>query len=123
MSRTMQIDVRLVPVYDRGRFDELYPGCAALLRDVGKKSLLEEAPTLYHLVEELARTARDPNVSALWKKVLQKHLQDLVRCRDEAREALLARELRQLDRLLYRLEDLFLDLDKDLRWEVPSGKA
>ncbi|ROQ90707.1 hypothetical protein [Desulfosoma caldarium] len=123
MSRTMHIDVRLLPVYDRLPFDKLYPGCAALLRDVGKKSLLEKTPTLYHLVDELVRTARDPNVSGLWKKVLQKHVPELVRCRDQAREALLARELRELDQMLYRLEDLFDDLDKDLRWEVPSGKA
>ncbi len=123
MSRTMQIDVRLIPVYEQGRFDQLYPGCAAMLRDVGKNRLVQDPPTLYHLVEELERTARDPKVSSLWKKVLDKHIPELARCRDKAREALLARELRDLDRILYRLEDLIQDLDRDLRWEVPSGKA
>lgn len=123
MSRTMQIEIRLVPVYDQGGFAKQYPGCSALLRDVGKKRLADEPITLYHLVEELARTARDPSVSGLWKKVLEKHMSPLVQCRDEAREALLARDLRELDRLLYRLEDLFRDLDKDLLWEVPSGRG
>ena len=32
MSRTMQIDIRLVPIYGRGGFAQMYPGCAALLR-------------------------------------------------------------------------------------------
>ncbi|WP_448384240.1 hypothetical protein [Desulfosoma sp.] len=123
MSRTMQIEIRLVPVYDQGGFVKQYPGCSALLRDVGKKRLLDEPMTLYHLVEELSRTARDPNVSGLWKKVLEKHVPSLVECRDKAREALLARELRELEQLLYQLEDLFRDLDKDLLWEVPSGRA
>lgn len=119
----MHIEIRLIPVYDQGGFAKQYPGCSALLRDVGKKRLVDEPLTLYHLVDELARMARDPNVSPLWKKVLDKHLPQVVGCRDKAREALLARELRDLDQLLYRLEDLFQDLDKDLLWEVPTGKA
>lgn len=119
----MQIDIRLIPVYDQGGFAKQYPGCSALFRDVGKKRLIDEPLTLYQLVEELARTAGDPNVSGLWKKVLNRYLPRLVECRDKAREALLARELRELDQFLYRLEDLFQDLDKDLLWEVPSGKA
>lgn len=123
MSRTMEIEIRLVPAYERGGFGRLYPGCAALFRDVGKKHLVDDPPTLYHLVDELARTARDPKVSKEWKKVLEKHVPALVHCRDTAREALLTRELRDLDQLLYRLEDLFQELDKDLQWEVPSGKA
>lgn len=114
MSRTMQIDIRLVPAYGSGGLAKAYPRCAAMFRDVGKERIVEEGPSLFHLVDELVRLMNDPAVPERWKRPLGLHLDRLKRCRDEARDHLLGRRLNELDRSLYRLEDAYDDLEKDL---------
>ncbi|SMC21537.1 hypothetical protein SAMN02746041_01205 [Desulfacinum hydrothermale DSM 13146] len=116
MSRTMQIDIRLLPAYGSGGLAKAFPRCAAMFRDVGKERVPEESPTLYHLVDELVRLMQDPAVPDRWKRPLGRHLDRLKQCRDEAREHLLGRRLNELDQSLYGLEDAFEDLERDLSW-------
>ena len=115
MSRWMQIDIRLLPVYGPGGLRKVFPKIAAFLKECGYERSLEQEPSLYHLVEVLERVRKDPNVPSPEKGDLEAAGFDrLVAVRDEARLHLLARRLNELDRSLYVLEDLFQDLERDL---------
>ena len=66
------------------------------------------------MVEVMIRIKNDPHVREESKKPIIGRLGELVTVRDQARELLLARRLNELDRLLYRLEDLFDELEGNL---------
>jgi hypothetical protein len=110
MSKYMQIDIRLLPVYGAGGLRNSFPHLFRLLEDSGYDLVIEKEPSLYEMVEVMIRIKNDPNIREGTKKVIIAKLDELIKVRDEAREALLARRLNELDRLLYRLEDLFGDL-------------
>jgi len=110
MSKYMQIDIRLLPVYGAGGLGKAFPHVFDLLEDSGYHLVIEKEPSLYEMVEVMIRIKNDPHVHEGAKKAITAKLDELIKMRDEAREALLARRLNELDRLLYRLEDLFGDL-------------
>ena len=110
MSKYMQIDVRLLPAYGEGGLKKAFPGLFKLLSDSGYDLVIEKEPSLYEMVEVMIRIKNDPHVSEDSKKPMIRKLNELIKVRDQARESLLARRLNELDRLLYRLEDLFGDL-------------
>jgi len=112
----MQIDVKVVPVYGSGGLRHAFPNLASWLKACGRDRLLREEPPLYQLVEGLERLATDPAVPAATKAGLMRLLPRFSRIRDEAREHLLSYRLKDLDACLYRLEDLFQDLEKELEW-------
>jgi len=115
MSRWMQIDIRLLPVYGPGGLRKVFPKIAAFLKERGYERSLEQEPSLYHLVEVLERVHKDPHVPSPEKRALEAGFDCLVAVRDEARLHLLARRLNELERSLYLLEDLFQDLERDLK--------
>jgi len=110
MSKYMQIDVRLLPAYGQGGLKEALPNLFKLLSDSGYDLVIEKEPSLYEMVEVMIRIKNDPHVRGDSKKPIIRKLDELIKVRDLARESLLARRLNELDRLLYRLEDLFGDL-------------
>jgi hypothetical protein len=114
MSRFLQIDIRLLAAYGSGGLKAQFPHLTQFLTRSGYYRLLEEEPSVYHLVDGLIRIQNDPNVASREKKPLEALLDRIRKTRDEARELLLARRLSELDQVLYRLEDLFLDLERDL---------
>ena len=116
MSRFMQIDLKLLPLYGSGGLRHAFPNLASWLKACGRDRLLREEPPLYQLVEGLERLATDPAVPAATKAGLMRLLPRFSRVRDEAREHLLSYRLKDLDACLYRLEDLFQDLEKELEW-------
>jgi hypothetical protein len=110
MSKYMQIDIRLLPVYEEGGLKEAFPDLFNLLSDSGYDLVIEKEPSLYEMVEVMIRIKNDPHVREDSKKRIIRKLNELIKVRDQARESLLARRLNELDRFLYRLEDLFGDL-------------
>jgi len=114
MSRFLQIDIRLLAAYGSGGFRAQFPHLTQFLARSGYHRLIEQEPSVYHLVDGLIRIQNDPQVAAREKKPLEALLDLIRKTRDEARELLLARRLSELDQVLYRLEDLFLDLERDL---------
>ncbi len=116
MSKYTQIDVHLVPVFGPEGLARPFPRLAAFLKQWGRTQLLENPPSLYHLVEHLRRLANDPEVPDAAKKAAVQALPALEAVRDQARENFLALRLKDLDQDLYRLEDLFQDLETDLSW-------
>ena len=110
MSKYTQIDIRLLPVYGDDGLEKAFPHLFRLLSDSGYDVVIEREPSLYEMVEVMIRIKNDPQVREGSKKTIIGKLDELIKVRDQAREALLARRLNELDRLLYRLEDLFGDL-------------
>ncbi len=111
----MQIDVRLLPAYGAGGLKGAVPNIYKMLADYGYDLVIEKAPSIYDMVEVMIRVNNDPHVSGDAKRQVVKKLSDLIKTRDKAREALLARRLNELDQLLYDLENLFGELDENLR--------
>ncbi len=114
MSAYMQIDIRVLPVFGTGGLKGTFPHLFKILKDFRYDIVLKKEPSLYELVEVLVRIANDPQIPMTTKKPVVQRLNIFLRVRDEARELLLARRLDELDRLLYKLEDLYEQLDKDL---------
>ena len=114
MSKYMQIDIRLMAVYGGGGLKGAFPGLFEFLGGNGYDRVLDKEPSLYEMVEVMIRVKNDPHVSADSKKPIVSKLGDLIKVRDLARQSILARRLDELDRFLYRLEDLFGDLEANL---------
>ena len=110
MSEYMQIDIRLLSAYGEGGLKKAFPGLFRVLSDSGYDLVIEKEPSLYEMVDVMVRIKNDPNVRADSKKPIIRKLDELIKVRDQARESLLARRLNELDRLLYKLEDLFGDI-------------
>ncbi len=113
MSRTMQIDIRLTPFYERA-FKRSFPRLARLMSDYGYTRPLKVDVSLYDLVDYLSDLANSPRLAGGYKERLAPHLARMTSLKDSAREHLLARRLDDLDQTLYLLEDAFDDLEKDL---------
>ena len=110
MSKYVQIDVRLLPVYGEGGLKKAFPELFRMLDEGGFNLVIEREPSLYEMVDVMIRMKNDPHVRSETKKRISGKLDEMTRVRDKAREALLSGGLSELDRLLYRLEDLFADL-------------
>ncbi|NSW87154.1 MAG: hypothetical protein HPY84_12620 [Syntrophobacteraceae bacterium] len=115
MSEFIEIEIRLVPVYGSGGLRSKFPALVDLLEEYGYTLVLDREPTLYHLVDVLVRIRNDPAVPDRRKGAVTRLADRFVRIRDEAREHLLGRRLNELDKTLYTLEDLFRELDRELR--------
>jgi hypothetical protein len=114
MSKFMQIDIRLLPAYGTYGFKGSFPHLFEFLSHNGYDLVVANEPSLYEMVEVMIRIKNDPHIREESKKPVIAGLGELVKVRDQARELLLARRLNELDRLLYRLEDLFDELDGNL---------
>jgi len=113
MSQYMQIDIRLLPFYEKG-FKAHFPRLAAVLERERYLAPGENEASLYSLVDLLQRMHVDPAVTSPVKATMRPFLERLTTLKEEAREALLARNLNELDRLLYQLEDEFETLEASL---------
>lgn len=116
MSVYCQIDIRILPIYGEGGLSRALPNLTKLLKDYNYTIVLNEEPSLYHMVDVLTRIKNDPAVPQTSKQPILQREREFVKIRDQARDQLLGRRLDELDRTLYVLEDMFKDLDKDLSW-------
>jgi len=111
MSKYMQIDIRLLPYYEKG-FKGHFPKLAKAMENSGYLDPDRPELSLYSAVDVLRRMNLDPQVPSSVKERFRPFLDNLSSLKETAREALLSRRLNDLDRVLYRLEDEFEDLEK-----------
>ncbi len=116
MSRLMEITIKLIPIYGSGGLAGRLPNLARRLKEFGYEKVLREEPSVYELVDVLIRLSNDPAVLATVKRPIARMLDEITEVRNLARNQLLARRLNELDQTLYRLEDLFEDLERELSW-------
>jgi hypothetical protein len=109
----MQIDVRIVPFYEKP-FDKEFPGITALLKSASYGEAFEGEVSLYVLVDSLVSLSRHPMTSSAVKEKIRPHVDKMVPVKRMARESLTSRKLNELDQFLYQIEDLFEDLENNL---------
>ena len=113
MSKYMQIDIRLIPFYEKG-FDKQFPRIARLLKDVSYGTPLEKELSLYAIVDYFVGITHEPGVPSDIKSSIAPYVKKLSALKETAREQLLWRKLDELDQCLYQIEDQFEDLEKSL---------
>jgi hypothetical protein len=109
----MQIDIRIVPVYE-GNFADCFSHIAELLDRIGYQTIRQKELSLYALVDRLEVAGIDPKVPADIREKLSPLLKKLVPLKEAAQECLLAKKLNELDQILYQIEDQFEDWEKSL---------
>ncbi len=113
MSKYTQIDIRLIPFYEKGLVKQ-FPRIARLLREWSYRTPLEKEVSMYALVDYMADIAHEPGVPSDVKNRIAPYVSKLSALKETAREQLLSRKLNELDQCLYQIEDQFEDLEKSL---------
>lgn len=113
MSKYMQIDIRLIPFYER-RFKNQFPNIAHLLTQMSYAELVEKEASLYEMADVLETIAENPDTPSDIRDAVSPYAERIMGLKEVARDHLLARRLNDLDQELYRMEDLFEDLERAL---------
>jgi hypothetical protein len=113
MSQYMQIDIRIIPFYEKP-FSRAFPKTADFLTRVGCHQPPEKEASLYDLADSLVAASRDPAIPSGMRERVSPFVGELEVLKGKAREAFLTKRLHDLDSLLYRIEDLFEDLEGSL---------
>jgi hypothetical protein len=110
MSNYMQIDIRIMPFYEK-RFEKGFPHIADLLRRMSYKDLVEKEISFYEMADDLEAIADNPDTPPDLRDMISPHAKKIMGLKEVAREYLLSRRLNELDQALYRMEDAFEDLE------------
>jgi len=110
MSKYMQIDIRVIPFYEK-RFEKRFPNIADLLRRMSHKDLVEKEISLYEMADYLETITDNPHIPSDVRDQLGPYAAKIMALKEIAREHLLARRLNELDQVLYQMEDQFADLE------------
>ncbi len=110
MSQFMQIDIRVIPFFEVP-FAKRFPHLIELFRRLSYGGILKKEPSFYDLVDTITTISEHPDTPSELRDMLSPYVGRLGKLKDQAREHLLARRLNELDRLLYRIEDQFEDLE------------
>ena len=113
MSKYMQIDIRVIPFYEK-RFEKRFPHIADLLRRMSYKELVEKEVSFYEMADALEAISDSPDTPADIRDTILPYMKKIVALKEVAREHLLARRLNELDQELYRMEDVYEDLEAAL---------
>jgi hypothetical protein len=113
MSLHMQIDIRLIPFYEKP-FKRIFPRISRLLLRHEYLTPLEQDVSLYDMVDIFMDMMHAESITDEEKELLSPFVARLERLKAAAREELLSRRLNELDRSLYRIEDEFERLEKSL---------
>lgn len=112
MSRVMQIRVRIEPYWKPPLRKDL-PRLAGLIADVDH-DLIESEPSLLTLIEHLGRIHDSPGVDPELKRVLRDRGPELFELRRRVEELIGEWRLGEADKTLYRIEDIFSEMDRSL---------
>jgi hypothetical protein len=113
MSKYMQIDIRVIPFYEK-RFEKRFPNIAEMLRQVSYKEVVEREISFYEMADSLENIADSPHTPSDIRDKIGPYAEKIMGLKETAREHLLARRLNELDQVLYRMEDAFEDLEQAL---------
>jgi primosomal protein N'' len=111
MSKYMQITVTVRPFY-QGELKETFPKLARHLGYLDQE-LVHRNPSLYDLAARLDKLLYAYDGTQL-REVLLKHRQELQDLQRRTAEEIADWNLAQADKLLYRIEDIFEDIEAEL---------
>jgi hypothetical protein len=108
----MQMRVEIQPYYQKG-FKKEYPNISHALRHV-KKVLGENDPTLFELVGKYGTILYELEGQASSQAVFRTHRETLLALYEEVEEKIADWQLAKADQALYKMEDIFDDIEKEL---------
>nr|WP_319392111.1 hypothetical protein [uncultured Desulfobacter sp.] len=112
MSKYMQLTVDVRPFYAKG-FKAAYPKLAGALMHA--KSINEyDDPAIYDLVAKWDKLLYDLDGNPNVKQILLKYKDNLKSLYTEIEGYIAERKLSEADNILYKLEDVFEDIEYDL---------
>jgi hypothetical protein len=112
MSRWQQIRVRVEGVYKKG-WDKDFPNLYRALTGLDN-TLLSQDPPLYDLVPYLVRLSQEKDLAPGTAQALQEHGPGIIDLHRQISEAIGGWKLGQAEKLLYELEDKFVELEKQI---------
>ncbi|MCP4578709.1 MAG: hypothetical protein GY846_20730 [Deltaproteobacteria bacterium] len=110
MSQFMQIDIRVLPFFEVP-FEKRFPHLVELFRRLSHGEVIKKEPSFYELIDTMATLSEHPDTPSELKDLIRPYVANLEKLKEQAREHLLARRLDDLDKILYRIEDQFEDLE------------
>ena len=110
MSKFMQIDIRIIPFFEKP-FGKSFPNITELLRRLSYMEILKKDITFYDLIDTMETIMEHPDTPKEIKERIAPTVRKMRELKETAREYLLARKLNDLDRVLYQIEDQFEDLE------------
>ena len=113
MSQYMQIEIRIIPFYEKP-FVDRFPNIADFLKRMSSTDPQTKEISFYTLVDKMVGMSHDPGVPSDVKESIGPFVQEMLRVKKMAREKLLSRDLNELDQLLYKIEDQFEELESRL---------
>jgi hypothetical protein len=115
MSKYMQLTVKVRPYY-KEKLKTVYPKIAGHLSRVDE-ALVEKDPSIFDLVGKLDKLLYALDGNPAFKEILLKHKDGLFNIYENIQSAIADWELARADKALYKLEDIF----DEIEWE--AGKA
>jgi len=113
MSQYMQIEIRIIPFYEKP-FVDRFPNIADLLKRMSNTDPQTKEISFYALVDNMVGMSHDPDVPSEVKESIGPFVQEMFEVKKMAREKLLSKDLNELDQLLYKIEDQFEELERTL---------
>ena len=110
MSQFMQIDIRVIPFFEVP-FEKRFPHLVELFRRLSFGEVLKKDPSFYDLIDTLTTLHEHPDTPSELRGLMAPYVAELEKLKAQARDHLLARRLDELDKMLYRIEDQFEDLE------------
>jgi len=112
MSKTMQLTVRVRPYYKKGMKSE-YPKISKGLSYI-HEAWIEEGPSLFDIVGKLDKLLYELDGDPPFRKILLKYKDQLHNLYKEVEEHIADWDLAKADKTLYRMEDIF----DEIEWEL-----
>lgn len=113
MSKFMQIDIRIIPFFEKP-FEKTFPNIAKLLRRLSYEEILKKGISFYDLIDTMVTIMEHPDTPKEIKETIAPVVRKMDDLKETAREYLLARKLNDLDQVFYQIEDQFEDLERFL---------
>ena len=110
MSKFMQIDIRILPFFEKS-FEKSFPKIVDMLRGLSYEETLKKEISFYELIDTLQTIMEHPQTPTEIKETMAPIVKEMLPLKELAREYLLSRKLNDLDQTLYKIEDQFEDLE------------
>jgi hypothetical protein len=112
MSKYMQLTVRVRPYYKKG-IKEAYPRVAGRLGYLDE-AWVEQGPSLYEVIRRLDKLLYQLEGDPPFREILLKHRGALHTLYEEIEDQIADWHLAQADQRLYKIEDIFDEIEREL---------
>ena len=116
MSKHMQLTVKVRPYYKKG-LKEVYPHIADSLSRL-KSQQMEQDPSLADIVKNLDTLLYDLEGDHPFVEIMRKHRSELLDLYGNIETHIADWRLAEADKMLYRIEDIF----DDIEWELDKAR-